>query len=389
MGSLGGTATGNARELWQPNKEPIRLWLDCDTGHDDAFAILLAAHCPAVELLGISTVHGNAHLEHTTYNTRAVLKAINREDVPVVAGASKPFCREPTFASSVHGETGLHGTPGLPTPTPIPMKRNTSAVEEMYRALKAQEPNTAYLVATGSLTNIALLFALYPDLADHIRGLSIMGGGIGDNFANLVAGSANPEHIEEPGNTTAWAEFNIYCDPEAARAVFSNPKLAEKTMLIPLDLTHQMLATPDVMHYLRYGTASSNGASGDQGQVSPTRQLFSEILSSFAKSYAELCGLAGPPLHDPLAVAICFVPNVFDDRGGERFAVDVVTDGAHPHSLDECADEKTSQCGRTVAKLLPKGSAGVCIPRTLDVALMWQIIQLCLDKAENGGSEAL
>ena len=100
---------------------PTPIWLDCDTGHDDAFAILLAARSPDVQLLGISTVYGNAPLTKTTYNTRAILKAIGREDVPVYAGAAKPFCRETSKASDIHGESGLDGTTCLPTPD-VPVK---------------------------------------------------------------------------------------------------------------------------------------------------------------------------------------------------------------------------------------------------------------------------
>ncbi|KAK5988281.1 Uridine nucleosidase [Cladobotryum mycophilum] len=373
----------DAAALWQPDSRPIPLWLDCDTGHDDAFAILVAAQCPAIRLLGISTVHGNAPLEHTTYNTRAVLKAIHREDVSVFAGAAKPFCRLPTYATDVHGKTGLYGAAHLPKPS-SPSHCPITAVEKAYLTLSAQEPNTAFLVATGSLTNVALLFALHPDLADHIRGLAIMGGAVGNGFSS-VSSEADPESVVGFGNTTPWAEFNVYCDPEAAQAVFSNPKLAEKTTLIPLDLTHQMLAMPDVIQHIRFGyDYSDDGGDANQGQTSTVRRLFDEIVSCFAKSYADLYGLSGPPLHDPLAVAVCFAPTIFDDNAGERFSVDIVTDGNHPNSLEECAAETSSQCGRTMVKLLPGGSAGVRIPRTLDVALTWRIIDLCLKNAENG-----
>ncbi|KAM0255022.1 hypothetical protein ACHAQJ_006170 [Trichoderma viride] len=371
-----------AAAVWQSDAGSIPLWLDCDTGHDDAFAILLAAQCPAVKLLGISTVYGNAPLEHTTYNTRAVLKAIHHEDIAVFPGAAQPFCRLPTYATNVHGKTGLYGAAHLPKPSPLSHSHLT-AVEEAYRTLNAQEPGTAFLVATGSLTNIALLFAVHPDLADHIRGLAIMGGAVGDGFSS-VSSNIDPKGVRGFGNTTAWAEFNVYCDPEAAQAIFSNPKLAEKTTLIPLDLTHQMLATPDVIQYLRFGYDHSNGGEKNIDQISTIRQLFVEIVSSFAKSYADLYGLSGPPLHDPLAVAVCFAPALFDDNSGERFAVHIVIDGHHPNSMEDCAAEHISQCGRTVVKLLPEGSAGVRIPRTLDVALMWRVIDLCLKNAEKG-----
>lgn len=329
----------------------------------------------------------------TTYNTRAVLKAIQREDIPVFAGAGKPFCRLPIYATDVHGKTGLSGAAHLPKPSPCSSSSSsssssTAAVEEAYRALSAQEPNTAYLIATGGLTNIALLFALHPDLIDHIRGLSIMGGAVGDGFSSVSTKASLGESVVGFGTTTAWAEFNIYCDPEAAQAVFSNPKLAEKTMLISLDLTHQMLATPDVIEHLGYGyDEHTNGRGESNGAISTVRQLFVETFASFAKSSAELFGLPGAPLHDPLAVAVCFAPTIFfQDKACERFQVRVVLDGQHPNTVKECSTEYVSQCGRTMVTLLPKGSKGVRMPRALDTAFMWRIIDLCLTNAENSCS---
>lgn len=179
------------------------MWLDCDTGHDDAFAILLAAQCKAVNLLGISTVYGNAPLTNTTYNTRAILKAINREDVPIYPGASKPFCRAPASAPDIHGESGLDGTTYLPEPT-VPAKDHDAAISAIYKALKQQPPKTAWLVAVGALTNIALLFGAFPDLADHIAGLSIMGGAVGGGFTSAPMGKVEGEG-ERVGNWSRWA----------------------------------------------------------------------------------------------------------------------------------------------------------------------------------------
>ena len=138
------------------------------------FAILLAARSPDVNLLGISTVYGNAPLHKTAYNTRAILKAIGREDVPVYAGAAKPFCREASHASDIHGESGLDGTTCLPTPT-VPVKTDRAAVYAMYEALIATPKGTAWVVPTGALTNAALLFAVHPDLAGARRGLECNG----------------------------------------------------------------------------------------------------------------------------------------------------------------------------------------------------------------------
>lgn len=343
------------------------LMLPCQ----DAFAILLSAKCPAVTLLGVSTVYGNAPLDNTSYNTRAILKAINREDIPVYVGASKPFCRAPTSAPDIHGETGLDGTTCLPTPT-VPAIRGTSAISAMHAALSAEPPKTAWLVATGALTNAALLFAAYPDLADHIAGLAIMGGAVGGGFTDAPMGMVQGEG-ERFGNWTPWAEFNIYCDPEAAQALFSNSVLAAKTTLAPLDLTHQMLGTKYIQRELLYGFDVETY----EDHPSEVRVLFNEILTFFARTYADVFGLvAGPPLHDPLAVAATFAPQLFDDKGGERFSVSVVIDG--DHGSDEHLRRGGSQCGRTVAVKLPAGQPGVRIPRALDSIVLWRMLDLCL-----------
>lgn len=176
----------------------------------DAFAILLAAQCKAVKLLGISTIYGNAPLSKTTHNTRAILKAINREDVPVFAGVSRPFCREPAAAPDIHGESGLDGTTCLPVPS-VPAQQE-AAIPAMYKALIQTPPKTAWLVAVGAMTNIALLFSVYPDLAEHLAGLSIMGGAVGGGFSDAPMGKIEGEG-ERVGNWSRWAEFNIYIDP--------------------------------------------------------------------------------------------------------------------------------------------------------------------------------
>jgi len=156
-----------------------------------------------LNLLGVSTVFGNAPLSKTTYNTRAILKAINREDVLVYPGAGKPFCRAPAAAPDIHGESGLDGTTYLPEPT-VPAKDDEAAEVAMYKALIVQPPKTAWLVAVGALTNVALLFAAFPDLADHIAGLSIMGGAVGEGFTNAPMGKLEGEG-ERIGNWSRWA----------------------------------------------------------------------------------------------------------------------------------------------------------------------------------------
>lgn len=373
-----------------PSMGPTPIWLDCDTGHDDAIAILLAARNPSVRLLGISTVFGNASLSRTTYNTRAVLKTLSRSDVPVYAGASKPMYGQPVHAPEIHGTSGLDGTSSLLTPD-VPAKSDMSAVDAMCHRLMSEPPGTPWLVATGALTNIASLFVQYPTLAGHIAGLSIMGGAVGNKFTDAPMGKVHGQGLRF-GNHTPYAEFNIYCDPDAAQALFSNQTLATKTTLIPLDLTHQFLATKDVQTGLLLGFGSKLAAEPTMEQVSRVRRLYYELINFFAKTYADVFGLTdGPPTHDPLAVAAAFRPDAFysnlegeaGEDQSERFKVEVVTEGEHDEAM-----EGTSQRGRTVVDVLGPGAEGIRIPRGLDARQIWSMIEACLGRAELAAQKA-
>lgn len=351
------------------------IWLDCDTGHDDAFAILLAAHHPKIRLLGISTVHGNAPLTKTTYNTRAILKAIGKDSVPVYAGAAKPFCREAAHAPDIHGESGLDGTTCLPTPT-VPVRTDKTALEAMYAALIVTPKGTAWVVPTGAFTNVGLLFATHPDLIDHIAGVSAMGGAIGGGFTDAPMGTVVGKG-ERFGNITPYAEFNVYIDPESAKSILSNKALAAKTTLVTLDLTHRFLATEELQRAMLHGFDS--GADPNEKEPSTVRKLFVEVLTFFAKTYADVFGIVdGPPLHDPLAVVAAFAPAMFTDGDDERYEVDVVTDGAHGAQ----AVAMKSQCGRMIANPMLPGEAGVRIPTDLDANAVWKMLDECLQAAE-------
>ncbi|KAL5046214.1 hypothetical protein BDW71DRAFT_182364 [Aspergillus fruticulosus] len=359
---------------------PIPLWLDCDPGHDDAFAILLAAHHPSLNLLGITTIHGNASLENTTINATRVLEAIGRPEVPVYPGTKKPFCRPAVHAPNIHGSSGIDGTELLPKASRPPIT-DKNPILGMRDALMAQPKGTPWVIATGTLTNIALLFATFPEVAAHIKGLSIMGGGVGDGFANAPI-SRLVGHEKRVGNVTPLAEFNIYCDPESSQSIFSNEILASKTFLMTLDLTHQVVASRDVQTRILHGD-------GDPSRP-PTvlRQMLYELLLFFASTYEAEFGLTtGPPLHDPLAVAAIIStlnPDFasrypeqtlkFDDRNGERFAVTVVTDGLHGTDI-----AMVGQLGRSVVSSHP---TGVTIPRGVDVEAFWNIILNCIRRAD-------
>ncbi|KAI2618493.1 Inosine/uridine-preferring nucleoside hydrolase [Hypoxylon sp. NC1633] len=379
--------------------EPVPLWLDCDPGHDDAFAILLAAYHPGIKLLGISTVHGNASLEKTTRNALSVLSAIGKLGaIPVTAGAAHALHRDPVHApTDIHGETGLDGTsllPRAPTPLVAAAHAGPGAVAAMAAALRGCAAGTAWIAATGALTNVAALFAAHPDLRGVVRGVSAMGGSVGDGFTPAVMGVV--DGVPRVGNYTPWAEFNVLIDPEAAAAVLADPVLAPKTTLVPLDLTHLVLATREVQDMLLYGPPPPPGEEGEGGKregrgKTDLRVMLVELLNFFASTYRDVFGIIeGPPLHDPLAVAAVLAGTAheipfydYDPKGAdgpgrrERFAVEVVTAG----TLED-ARLRGAQTGRTVVRLLPPGSEGVRVPRGLDIARFWRVVEECCERAD-------
>jgi inosine-uridine nucleoside N-ribohydrolase len=237
--------------------------IDCDPGHDDAMALLLALASPELELLGVSTVHGNQTLERTTANALRVLEFAG-SDVPVAAGANRPLLREPAVAAEVHGETGLDG-PDLPPPRGAPVDEH--AVEFLAAQLAAAgRPVT--LIPTGPLTNVALVLATRPEAAEHIERIVLMGGAIAE------------------GNVTPAAEFNIWNDPEAAARVFAS---GLDVTMIGLDVTHRALMTGEHAERLR--------AAGRAGT------LVAELWAFYNRFHSRIYDLPGSPVHDAMAVA--------------------------------------------------------------------------------------
>jgi inosine-uridine nucleoside N-ribohydrolase len=240
------------------------ILIDCDPGHDDAMALLLALASPELELLGVTTVHGNTTLDNATANALRVLEFAGRGDVPVAAGADRPLVREPRMAAHVHGESGLDG-PDLPPPAGAPV--STHAVDFLAERLRAGgRPVT--LIPTGPLTNIALLLARHPDAAQDIERIVLMGGAIAE------------------GNVTPAAEFNIWVDPEAAARVFAS---GLDITMIGLDITHRALMTADHAERLR--------AAGRVGT------LVAELWAFYHRFHRRVYDFAGTPVHDALAVA--------------------------------------------------------------------------------------
>jgi len=248
--------------------------LDCDPGHDDAVAILLALASPELELVGVTTVAGNQTLEKTTANALRVLEFAGRGDVPVAEGAERPLVRERDVAAHVHGETGLDG-PDLPAAVGTPVAAH--AVDFLAEQIRARDGGLT-LVPTGPLTNIALLLALHPDARPER--IVLMGGSIGE------------------GNRTPAAEFNIWADPEAAKRVFAS---GIDVTMIGLDVTHQALVTPALTEELR--------AAGRAGT------FVAELVDFYSRFHLErYAELGGSPMHDPVAVAHAARPGLVETK---------------------------------------------------------------------------
>ena len=249
------------------------ILIDCDPGHDDAIALLLALASPEVELLGVTTVAGNQTLEKTTTNALRVLELAGRGDVPVAAGADRPLARELFIADYVHGESGLDG-PELPEPRTKPVDQH--AVDFLAeQILGSQLPVT--LVPVGPLTNVALLLSRHPEAAENVERIVIMGGAVAE------------------GNVTPAAEFNIYVDPEAAWRVFHS---GLPVTMIGLDVTHQALMMPAHVERLR--------ASGDVGR------FVAELHDFFVRYHERTYGTEGAPIHDAVAVAQVLRPGIVE-----------------------------------------------------------------------------
>jgi inosine-uridine nucleoside N-ribohydrolase len=243
----------------------IPILLDCDPGHDDAIALLLALASPEVELRGVTTVAGNQTLEKTTANAIRVLELAGRGDVPVAVGSPRPLVREPFVAAYVHGETGLDG-PKLAAPQAEPVAGH--AVDFL-----AERMEGATLVATGPLTNVALLLARYPDVQPER--IVLMGGAIAE------------------GNVTPAAEFNVWADPEAAKRVFAS---GLDVTMVGLDVTHQALLTGAHAERLRYS-----------GRIGT---FVAELLDFYGVFHREVYGFDGSPVHDAVAVAQVIRPEL-------------------------------------------------------------------------------
>lgn len=303
-----------------------RLILDCDPGHDDALAITLALARPELDVLGITTVGGNSPVANTTRNALRVLALLGRPDVPVAAGAARPLVREPWVPVEFHGESGLDGAD---LPEPVSAARPEGALV-MASTLLEQAGSPVTLVATGPLTNIALLVRARPDLHSRIERVCLMGGSLSE------------------GNTTASAEYNIWQDPEAAAVVFG---AGIPVSMMGLDVTHRaLLLGPDVTRLEAVGT--------------PAAAVFADLLRFFAVYHRRRYGWDGSPIHDAVAVAHLAVPGLVTTR---LLRVDIETAGALTRGRTVADPERLQRLPANV-------EAGVDIDRERFVSLLIEAI---------------
>ena len=250
-----------------------KIILDCDPGHDDAVAIMLAAINPKIELLGITVVAGNQKLEKTVNNALKVCNHLNL-DVPVYSGMSRPMIREQLIADDIHGETGLDG----PKFEELKIKaEDKHAVNFIIDTLMNSDEKIT-LVPTGPLTNIGMAIRFEPRIIEKINRIVLMGGSY------------------QLGNMTPAAEFNILADPDAAHIIFSS---GVKVVMMGLDLTRQASATKEVVEKIK---SLNNKAS----------KLFVDLMEFFAASQKNVFGWSAPPVHDPTTIAYIIDPECIE-----------------------------------------------------------------------------
>lgn len=262
-----------------------KVILDVDPGIDDAVAVCLALADPSFEVLAVTATGGTVSPEQSTLNVQAIIEQLDPSRWPRLGCAS---------AEQILRADGRHlfGANGLCGAHFAVAKRHHqhSSVKVICDEVRAS-PGDVTIVATGPLTNIAAALQQQPELASLIGHLIMIGGTFGG-----------------PGNVTAAAEFNIYCDAEAARTVFHSQ--VTKT-LIPIDLTSRVMLSFDLLEKIPDG----NSRRGD---------LLQRLLPGAFRAYRQQLGVEGIHLHDAVAIVAALEPDLFTT---ERMYGDVETDG--------------------------------------------------------------
>ncbi|MDH5929172.1 nucleoside hydrolase [Vibrio lentus] len=268
-----------------------KIILDTDPGIDDAMAILFAEAHPDIELVGITTVYGNATIDNGTQNALYLKQKFGMKAL-VAKGTDKPLIRDPVGATVVvHGEAGF-GDVKAPSSLDV-TAIDKPAYQFIIDSVRA-EPGEITLVAVGPLTNLALALEADPEIVDLVKEVVIMGGAFGEN--------------DHRGNVTPFAEANIHDDPHAADKVFT---ALWPVVIIGLDVTEESFFTGQYLDDLR----------DDAGEVG---QFIWDVSRYYLKFYSEKVGMEGCHVHDPSAIAYVIQPSLFTCRSG---SVRVVTDG--------------------------------------------------------------
>ena len=303
-----------------------KIILDCDPGHDDAVAILMAGIHPSIELLGITTVAGNQTLNKTTINALNVCQYLNI-DVPVCSGMALPMVRKvQTIANDIHGESGLDG-PVFDKLTKELDKRH--AVNFIIETLKNSNEKIT-LVVTGPMTNVAMAFRMEPSIVEKVKRVIFMGGSY------------------QLGNVTPAAEFNIFADAEAAYVVFNS---RVPLVMMGLDLTRQALCYPSIVE--RMGKVGGKAS-----------KLFVDLMGFFCKTQKQVFGWEGGPLHDPTCIAYIIDESCIETKD--------------MYSEVEIRSEKCY--GRTLCDYfgVTKNKPNSKVSIKLDVDKFWNIVEECI-----------
>jgi purine nucleosidase len=254
-----------------------RIIIDTDPGVDDAQAIMFAFSSPEVRIEALTTVAGNVPVENTLKNALVILELCHAGEFPVSPGASRALIQKSHSSSNIHGSTGL-GEAVLPDPTRNRDPRH--AVNLLADTINAA-PGKITLVTIGPLTNLALAIRLDPVIASRVKEAVIMGGA-----------------IKEPGNVTPQAEFNIFADPHAAHIVFHS---GLPITLVPLDVTSKVVLSRQAVEHIA-------------AIPSPISRFFGDSTRTYLDFYKKYEGIDGCLMHDPLAMAVAFMPELVKTR---------------------------------------------------------------------------
>ena len=258
-----------------------KIILDCDPGHDDAVAIMLALASSEIDLLGITCVAGNTTLENTVTNALKICSLINRTDIKIYSGSSKPIEFDLVTAEHVHGKSGLdiEGSE-ITINQNYQVQEDKSAVDFIIDTCHSVK-DKIYLCPTGPLTNIALAIKKDPTITNKIQEIVFMGG---------VAMSL--------GNITPVAEFNIYVDPHAANIVLNS---GIPTIMMGLDVTHKVNVNDKIIENINN---NNNKAS----------KFFADLMKFYSKFHRQLYQINESPLHDPCVIAYLIDDSIFSGK---------------------------------------------------------------------------